>query len=260
MSGAPTRVVAEAGERLLQALRTGMPTTPVRDLLGDDVDAAYDVQEGVLRALESAGNPRVGRKVGLTSEAVQRQLGVDQPDFGVLLADMDATGMDEVPSGRLLQPRIEAELAFVMEHDVDDPERVLEAVGHVVAALEIVDSRVADWDITIVDTVADNASSALFVLGGERVRLQDIDPIAVEMTLERNGETASTGSGAACLGDPREALRWVARTAHRLGRPIRAGEVVLSGALGPMVPFGPGTTVTAYLTGLGSVSATASKD
>ena len=260
MSGAPTRVVAEAGERLLQALRTGMPTTPVRDLLGDDVDAAYVVQEGVLRALESAGNPRVGRKVGLTSEAVQRQLGVDQPDFGVLLADMDATGMDEVPSGRLLQPRIEAELAFVMEHDVDDPERVLEAVGHVVAALEIVDSRVADWDITIVDTVADNASSALFVLGGERVRLQDIDPIAVEMTLERDGETASTGSGAACLGDPREALRWVARTAHRLGRPLRAGEVVLSGALGPMVPFGPGTTVTAYLTGLGSVSATASKD
>ena len=260
MNGVRVEAVDAAAERLLQALRTGVPTTPVRDILGADVDAAYDVQERVLRDLESADNPRVGRKVGLTSEAVQRQLRVDQPDFGVLLANMDATGMAEVPSGRLLQPRIEAELAFVLERDVVDPERVLEAVGYVVAALEIVDSRVSDWDITIVDTVSDNASSALFVLGDERRTLDDIDPIAVEMTLERDGETASTGSGAACLGDPREALKWVARTAHRLGRPLRAGEIILSGALGPMVPFGPGTTVTAHLTGLGSVSATASKD
>lgn len=252
--------VAAAAARLLHAVRTRAPIAPVRDLLGDDITAAYDTQELVLAELESPGNPRVGRKVGLTAEAVQRQLGVDQPDFGVLLADMDVTGLDEIPSARLLQPRIEAEVAFVLSCDVDDAETVLDAVDHVVGALEIVDSRIDDWDISIVDTIADNASSALFVLGGERVALADIDTVAVEMTLERDGETVSTGSGAACLGDPREALRWVARTAERLGRPLRAGEIVLSGALGPMVPFGPGTHVTAHIAGLGAVSARASKE
>lgn len=256
-----TSATAVAAERLLHAARTRTPATPVRDVLGDDLSAAYDVQEIVLSQVEDPReNPRVGRKVGLTSTAVQRQLGVDQPDFGVLLADMDVSGLETVPSARLQQPRIEAEVAFVLGDDVDDPERVLDAVSHVAAALEIVDSRVANWDITIVDTVADNASSGLFVLGKERIPLADIDPVAVEMTLERDGEIASTGSGAACLGDPREALLWVARTAHRLGRPLRAGEIVLSGALGPMVPFGPGTHVTARITSLGSVSATASEE
>ncbi|MEW1963781.1 fumarylacetoacetate hydrolase family protein [Microbacterium sp. NPDC077644] len=245
-------------DRLVTALRTREPIAPLRETLGTDVEAAYRVQEAVLGQLANGGNARVGRKVGLTSESVQRQLGVDQPDFGVLLADMDATALAEVPSARLLQPRIEAELAFFLARDVDDPELVLEAVDCVGPALEIVDSRVADWDISIVDTIADNASSGMFVLGDVRVPLADIDTVAIEMVLECDGEVVSRGNGAACLGDPRTALLWVARTAHRLNRPLRAGEVVLSGALGPMVPFGPGTKVTATLTGLGSVSATAS--
>ncbi|MBN9209296.1 MAG: fumarylacetoacetate hydrolase family protein [Microbacterium ginsengisoli] len=252
--------VTEAARRLIGAVRTRVPVEPVRDALGADISVAYDVQESVLGALESAGNPRVGRKVGLTSEAVQRQLGVDQPDFGVLLADMDVSGLAEIQSSRLIQPRIEAELAFILALDVDDPERVLDAVEFVAPALEIVDSRIADWNITIVDTIADNASSGLFVLGDARMPLDDVDTVGIEMTLSSNGEVASTGTGVACLGDPRAALLWVARTAHRLGRPLRAGEVVLSGALGPMVPFGPGTLVTATLTGLGSVSAQASKE
>ena len=262
MSAAPVPVTAavidQMADRLIAALRTREPIAPLREALGADVAAAYEVQEAVLRELENEGNPRVGRKVGLTSEAVQRQLGVDQPDFGVLLADMDATGLGEVPSNRLLQPRIEAEIAFFLGRDVEDPERVLDAVDFVGPALEIVDSRVADWDISIVDTIADNASSGMFVLGDVRVPLADTDTVAVEMVLERDGEVVSRGSGAACLGDPRAALLWVARTAHRLNRPLRAGEVVLSGALGPMVPFGSGTTVTATLSGLGSVSAIAS--
>lgn len=252
--------ITEASTQLLSAYDTGVTVAPVRELLGADVAAAYEVQEVVIRHFESAANPRVGRKVGLTSLAVQAQLGVDQPDFGVLLADMDVTGLPEVPSARLLQPKIEAELAFILNADVDDPAHVLDAVAWVAPALEIVASRITDWDITITDTIADNASSGMFVLGDARARLADIDTVALEMTLERNGEVASQGTGAACLGDPRLALEWVARTAHELGRPLRAGEIVLSGALGPMVPFGPGTTITATLTGLGQVSATASKE
>ncbi|GAA1699870.1 fumarylacetoacetate hydrolase family protein [Microbacterium sediminicola] len=256
----PTRV-DRAAQRLRIAAVAGVPTPPVRDLLGDDVDAAYLVQERCIGLVESFDNRRVGRKVGLTSPAVQQQLGVDQPDFGVLMADMDVTGLAEVPSARLMQPRIEAEIAFIMARDVfsPDPDDVLDAVGSMAPALEIVDSRVRDWDITIVDTVADNASSGLFVLGEERRTLDELDPRQVTMTLECDGEVISRGSGEACLGDPRNALVWVAVTAHRLGRPLRAGEIVLSGALGPMVPFGPGSSVTAHITGLGSVSATASK-
>ncbi|MCA1307840.1 fumarylacetoacetate hydrolase family protein [Microbacterium esteraromaticum] len=250
-----------AADRLSVASAAAL-SLPVRQILGEDLDAAYEVQERNISLLETAANPRVGRKVGLTSVAVQRQLGVDQPDFGVLLADMDVTGLAEVPSSRLLQPRIEAEIAFILARDIEssEPEEAIAAVGEVAAALEIVDSRVRDWDISIVDTVADNASSGLFVLGDERRTLDTIDPREVVMYLDRNGERASEGSGVACLGDPLNALVWVAGTAHRLGRPLRAGEVVLSGALGPMVPFGPGTTVTAHISGLGSVSATASKE
>ena len=255
--------IAEAARRLHRASRTGSPVAPVRVLLGDDLAASYEVQERVMTAVVGPGNRRVGRKVGLTSTAVQRQLGVDQPDFGVLTADMDVSGIAAtVPSSRLLQPKVEAEVAFILDADVTDPapEAVRAAVAWVAPALEIVDSRIRDWDISIVDTVADNASSGLFVLGAERRRLDEVDTAAVDMRLERDGELASEGSGAACMGDPLNALVWVAETALRLGRPLRAGEIVLSGALGPMVPFGPGTSVTAHITGLGTVSATATKE
>lgn len=263
VSSVGNTAIENAAERLYEAINNmDTPVEPVRDLLGDDLDAAYQVQEINIRRLESSYNPRVGRKVGLTSDAVQQQLGVDQPDFGVLLASMDVSELDEVPSSRLLQPKVEAEIAFIMAKDVLEPTResVIAAVGEVAAALEIVDSRVRDWDITIVDTVADNASSGLFVLSNERKQLSEIDPVAVEMSMTRNGEVASTGTGTDCLGDPINALVWVAETAHRLGMPLRAGEVVLSGALGPMVLFDPGTTVKAELSGLGSVTATASKE
>lgn len=247
---------------LLDAQRNAKPLAPIAGELEGNLDAAYVVQELVMTERENPTNPRIGRKVGLTSPAVQKQLGVDQPDFGVLLADMDVSSHEEVDSSTLLQPKIEAEIAFVMAKDVDDPSResVLDAVDYMVPALEIVDSRIANWEITIVDTVADNASSGLFVLGEERKRLNDLDPVSVTMTMTINGETVSEGNGAACLGDPRNALVWVAQTAHRLGRPLRAGEVVLSGALGPMAPFPPGSDVRAEISGLGSVHATASKE
>ncbi|MEU3615355.1 fumarylacetoacetate hydrolase family protein [Streptomyces sp. NPDC006872] len=253
--------VADAAARLVRAARDRRPCAPVRDLLGaSDISLAYAVQRRVVGDRIAAGARVVGRKIGLTSESVQRQVGVDRPDFGVLLDVMDVTDLPAVPGDRLLQPRVEAEIAFVLAADLDDDdldvERVRSAVGHAVAALEIVDSRVADWDITITDTVADNASSGLFVLGRERVDLKEFEPRDVTMRLHADGELASEGNGAACLGDPLSALLWLARTAREFGDPLRAGQIVLSGALGPLVPTPPGTTVRAEMSGLGSVTAT----
>lgn len=255
-----TTTVQQVGEALFAAWRDVQAIAPVREQLGDrDVDAAYEVQEVVIGLREAQGAVRVGRKVGLTNPAVQTQLGVDQPDFGVLLADMDVTGAAEVDSSALISPRIEAELAFVMREDVTAVDRasVVAAVDYAVAAFEIVDSRVQDWSISIVDTIADNASSALYVLGDVRKTLDEFDPVAVTMTLTRDGEVVSSGTGAACLGDPINALVWVAETAARLGRPLRAGEVVLSGALGPMVPFAAGSSYVTEVSGFGTVTAIA---
>jgi 2-keto-4-pentenoate hydratase len=206
----------------------------------------------------------VGRKIGLTSPAVQAQIGVDEPDFGVLFDDMAYDDGAVLPSGRLLQPRAEAEIAFVLAEDLVDGSldhaRVSAAVGYAVAALEIVDSRIAGWDISYGDTVADNASSGLYVLGARRLRLDEFTPVDVEMSMTLDGEVVSTGTGAACLGDPLNALAWLATKAREFGDPLRAGQVILSGALGPMVAVLPGASVTAEITGLGSVSTTFSRE
>jgi 2-keto-4-pentenoate hydratase len=258
------RVVRLAADRLARAAATRTPCAPVRDLLGpSDIALAYAVQSAQTAARLAGGARIVGRKVGLTSPAVQRQIGVDQPDFGVLFDDMEVPAGQEVPSSRLLQPKAEAEVAFVLGRDLADGDlgqaQVRAAVSVAVAALEIVDSRVAGWDIGITDTVADNASSGLYVLGPDRVALADVEPVDVRMTLELDGRPASDGNGRACLGDPLHALTWLALTARAYGSPLRAGEVVLSGALGPMVDVGPGSRVVATLSGLGTVSATFSR-
>ncbi|MFJ8111012.1 2-keto-4-pentenoate hydratase [Streptomyces sp. NPDC096132] len=254
--------VDAAAARLFRAGTERSPCAPVRDLLGaTDIAAAYEVQQRLARRKLDLGARVVGRKIGLTSAAVQRQVGVDRPDFGILFDNMDMSERAAtVPSERLLQPRVEAEIAFVLGEDLDGPDldlkRVRGAVDHARAALEIVDSRIADWDIAITDTVADNASSGLFVLGPEQVTLDGFEPREVSMTMTLDGREASTGDGAACLGDPLQALLWLARTALEFGEPLRAGQVVLSGALGPLVPVGPGAVVHAEISALGSVSAT----
>jgi 2-keto-4-pentenoate hydratase len=261
-----TRHTLTAGERkvvtdLTDAHATVNAIAPVREILGPDLDSAYRVQAGLIDALEDVHGHRTGRKVGLTSPAVQDQLGVDQPDFGVLLSGMETPDRGIIDSSRLVAPRVEAEVAFVLARDIDDadPQHVRSAVDYAVAALEIVDSRIEEWDISIIDTVADNASSAGYVLGATRLRLNEFEPREVTMQLMVDGQAASAGSGAACLGDPLNALVWVAETALRLGDPLRAGEVVLSGALGPMVPVGPGSTYQAQIGPLGSVSVTAKR-
>lgn len=251
--------ITPAVDRLLLAARTGRPAPAVRDLLPPgDVDAAYAVQRAVNDLRREAGGTPVGRKIGLTSRAVQEQLGVDRPDFGTLFGDMLCHPGQPVPHARLMQPRVEAEIAFVLGADLDAPgpldaTRVASAVDHAVAALEIVDSRIAGWDITIVDTIADNASSGMFVLGATAVSLDRFDPATARMTMAINDRVVSTGTGAACLGDPLEALAWLARAARDVGDPLRAGEVVLSGALGPLAPVKPGDRVHADISGVGPV-------
>jgi 2-keto-4-pentenoate hydratase len=251
--------VAAAADRLREAAHTGVPCAPVRDLIGsDDLAAAYAVQQELTRQRVADGARIVGRKIGLTSPAVQEQLGVSQPDFGVLFDDMAYVGGDTIPADAVLQPRIEAEVAFVLSADLAEGALELDdvraAVAYAVPALEICGSRIADWDISFGDTVADNASSGAYVLGPTRTPLSAVEPRDVEMSMQVAGEVISTGTGAACLGDPLLALQWLARQARDLGEPLRAGQVVLSGALGPMRPASPGTTVTATITGLGAVT------
>lgn len=251
--------LVEAYGRLRQAATSRIPCAPVRDLLPDGSAATgYAVQNMLTETALAEGRRVVGRKVGLTSTAVQAQLGVDQPDFGVLFADMAVDAGGTVAPDRLLQPKVEAEIAFVLSADLDAPyldeAAVRAATGCVVAALEIVDSRIAGWDITFVDTVADNASSGLYVLGDTPVPLADLDLTAVRMSLtDAAGTEVSRGTGVDCMGDPVAAVLWLARTCRDLGAPLRAGEVVLSGALGPMVPAAEGA-YTAALSGLGEVS------
>jgi 2-oxopent-4-enoate hydratase len=249
--------VRAAAGRLHRADRERRPCAPVRDLIGpSDGSAAYAVQRELTHARLATGARVVGHKIGLTSPAVQRQLGVDRPDFGVLFADMAYSDGAKIPMARLLQPRAEAEVAFVLGRDLDEPGAdVRAAVAYAVPALEIVDSRIAGWDITFADTVADNASSGLFVLGETLLPLERFEPAEVTMTMTLNGEVVSTGTGADCLGDPLRAVAWLAATARELGDPLRAGQVVLSGALGPMRPVEAGDEVTAEITGLGTVHA-----
>ncbi|WP_457111009.1 2-keto-4-pentenoate hydratase [Marmoricola sp. URHA0025 HA25] len=253
--------VAAAVERLSRAQAGRVPCAPVRDLIGtDDLAAAYAVQQGLVQGRLGAEVTVVGRKIGATSKAVQDQLGVDQPDFGYLLSDMDVSAAASTTGGpismwTLLQPRVEAEVAFRLGRDIDVPEdeitlaHVRDAVDVALPALEIVDSRIADWAIGFTDTVADNASSGLFVVGTDGRPLSELEPRDVEMSLSINGEVRSSGNGAACLGDPLEALRWLAVQARRFGDPLRAGHVILSGALGPFVPFAPGDRVEASISG-----------
>lgn len=255
----PTSATEAAARRLTEAYATGVPCPPLRgDLLAeDDLEAAYAVQRAQTERWSAQGRRPVGAKIGLTSPAVQQSLGVHQPDYGVLFAEMAVPDGAEAGLGRLLQPRAEAEVAFVLGADLPYERTttadVIGATAYLLPAIEIVDSRVADWDISIVDTIADNASSGLFVLGTSPRPLSAVDLRLCGMVLERNGEPVSVGAGAACLGNPVHAVAWLAQTLARAGSPLRAGDVVLSGALGPMAQVVPGAAFEARISGLGSV-------
>lgn len=242
---------------LRDAERLASPIPPVRQWLAGAADA-YAVQEINTRTRLAAGGRLVGRKIGLTNPAVQRQLGVDQPDYGMLFADMDLPHGAELPWRAGAQWKAEAELAFVLGRGLPAPDttmaEVLRAVEYVVPAIEIVGSRIADWDIRFADTVADNASSAFFTLGPSARRLAGADLLDARMELRQGETVVSQGSGRACLGSPLNALLWLAQVMAGAGRALAEGDVVLSGALGPMVPAAPGADFTARIEGFGETA------
>jgi len=251
--------------RINDAWRSRQPIAPIREHFAEgDTEAAYAVQNVNTTRWEAEGRRLVGRKIGLTSKAVQKQLGVDQPDYGMLFHDMEVPDGWEMTRSQLIQPKVEAEVAFVVGRDLTDERmtlaEVIRAVEFALPAIEVVDSRISDWKIGIIDTIADNASSGLYVLGSQPKLLKDIDLRLCGMVLECRGEPLSTGVGAACLGNPLNAMWWLARTMARAGRPLKAGDTVLSGALGPMVPVQWGEVMEARIAGLGSVRAAFAKE
>lgn len=254
-----SNAIEQAAELLWQAAADGKPCQPVRTILPEgDLAAAYQVQQLNAKRGTTAGRRISGKKIGLTSAAVQKQLGVDQPDYGVLFADMEVPSGGSLAFTQVLQPRVEAEVALVvgkeLRHEDTTLAELIGAVEFVLPAIEIVGSRVADWDITIVDTIADNASSGAYVLGNRPVKLADIDLSLCGMALYNRGEPVSVGAGVACLGHPLNAALWLARTMARVGQPLMPGEVVLTGALGPMASVLAGETYETNINGLGSVS------
>ncbi|MDP9994580.1 2-keto-4-pentenoate hydratase [Variovorax boronicumulans] len=251
--------IRDAALALREARAARRPIAPISGTYGiASADAAYAIAELNVQAAVASGLRIVGKKVGLTSKAVQTQLGVDQPDFGVLFDNMEYLDGQDIPTSQLIQPKIEAEVAFVMGADLTGKRptwaEFLRCVAYALPALEIVDSAIADWKISFVDTVADNASSSLYVLGDQPVSLGALSLGELGMLMTRNGATASVGVGAACLGHPLRAAYWLAQTMGELQQPLRAGEVILSGALGPMVPVTAGDTIRANIGALGSVS------
>lgn len=250
--------LAELAGRLRNAYQSGA-VPPMRDGL-DPVDAenAYAIQTINTRIWVEEGRRIIGRKAGLTAKAVQAQLGVSQPDFGVLFEDMRIADGGKLDPARTLQPKAEAEIAFILADDLPDPsttpEQVAAAVATVHAAIEIVDSRIADWKISFADTVADNGSSAFFVLADAGLSLDGLDLESAAMEMRINNAVVSTGIGAAALGNPLNAAAWLAQTLAARGEPLKAGDILLAGALGPMVALTPGDRVHASVGGIGACS------
>ncbi|CCH74211.1 2-keto-4-pentenoate hydratase [Nostocoides australiense Ben110] len=250
---------AHAAERLLAAYDGG-PIPPLTATYeGMALDDAYAVQQLQISALLERGRTIKGHKVGLTSAAMQKLLGVSEPDYGHLLDDFFYLEHTPIPSSRFLQARIEPEVAFVLKKPLQGPgvtvSEAISAVDYVLPALEIVDSRIENWKIGLFDTIADNASSAAVVLGSTPTPLADVDLRLMGAVMHKNGQVAGTGAGGAVLGSPINSLVWLANTVGARGVVLDAGHVILPGAVCAMVPVAAGDTVTATFAGLGSVTA-----
>jgi 2-keto-4-pentenoate hydratase len=250
--------LAAIAATLREAYATRAPIAPLTDSHdGLSLDDAYTIQLIQIRQRVVAGATVIGFKVGLTSEAMRRQLGVHEPDFGHLLSDMAHDG--SVPIRRYLQPRAEPEVALVLGKPLQDKgltaDDIAAATAYAVPAIEVIDSRIADWRIGLVDTVADNASSGGFVLGRFPLLLDGLDPATVRCVFEHNGSTVATGVGAAVLGSPLNAAAWLANELTGRGVQLATGHILLTGSVTAAVPVGPGDTVTATFDHLGAVTA-----
>lgn len=252
--------VARTAEDLLGAYRSRCPIEPVADRFADaPLSLAYEIALAQVEDWVKHGDTIKGHKVGLASRAIQRQMGVSQPDFGHLTASMFHLENASIPTGTFIQPRIEPEVAFVLGKPLRGPGVTIAdaaaAVDFVLPSLEIVDSRIRDWAIGIFDTVADNASSGGVILGSRPTRLTDVDLRLTGVNLHVNGELIATGAGGAVLGSPLNALVWLANTVGPLGVTLEPGHVVLPGSMTKAVPISPGDTIVADFAGIGSVTA-----
>src|SRR6188472_3891821 len=240
---------AEAGRRPIPPLRETWPEIDVVD--------AYEIQLLNIRRRLQAGAGVRGHKVGLSSKAMQDMMGVDEPDYGHLLTDMEVSSGEPVPAGRYCYPRVEVEVAFVLGETLPGAgcteDDVLRATEYVAPAIELIDSRIADWDIKIADTIADNASSAGFVLGPERVSPHQVDLTAIEAVLMRNGEKVAEGRSDAVLGNPVTAVAWLADKVAGFGVTLEAGHVILPGSVHRAIDVRPGDDFVAEFTDFGSV-------
>jgi 2-keto-4-pentenoate hydratase len=248
----------DLAESLYEATITRVPVAPVVETASElTVADAYKIQEIQVDKLLEEGQKLLGWKIGLTSKAMQEVLGVDQPDFGHLTDGMLVKDF-VVPRDRLIQPKAEAEIAFVLKEDLQGPgitsDQVLAATDYVVAAIEVVDSRIENWRIGLVDTVADNASSGMYQLGRVKKQPDEVDLKRIHVMMHKNGEKINEGFGSAALGDPAYCVAWLANKLAAFGVTLKAGEVILSGALSAAIPAEQGDRFTATFTELGAVN------
>jgi 2-oxopent-4-enoate/cis-2-oxohex-4-enoate hydratase len=249
--------ISRLGDELYDAMRERRTVAPITSREPEVTIAdGYHISLHTLRRRLDSGEKLIGKKIGVTSKPVQRMLDVHQPDFGYLTDRMRYASGSEMPISKLLiQPRAEGEIAFELARDLVGPGvtnlDVLAATECVIPCFEVVDSRIEAWKIRIQDTVADNASSGLFVLGDERVRPRDVDFYSCGMVVEKNGEVISTGAGAAALGSPLTCVAWLANTLGQFGESLRAGDIVLSGSLVPLEPVVAGDEMKLVIGGIG---------
>lgn len=253
-----TPLLDEYAEALYSAWRDRTPISPLRNRSALTLADAYQIQQGFIRRRLDAGEQIVGKKIGVTSKAVQDMLKVKQPDFGQLLSGMVRADGGTIDISEMIQPRAEAELAFKLSRDLCGPGvtavDVIAATEWVAPCIEVVDSRIKDWDIGIIDTVADNASCGVFVIGEATAHPLDVDLNLAGMVVRVDGEVVTTGAGAAVQHGPANAVAWLANTLGALGMPFLAGEVILSGSQSVLLPMKAGMTFTCTVGGLGSCS------
>ncbi len=252
-----SQIIAQFGDELYTAFAERKPIAPLTERMpAMTIGDAYSIQQRMLNHRLEKGEKVVGKKIGITSQAVMNMLNVHQPDFGYLLDGMIYNDGDAIPMNTLISPRAEGEIAFILSRDLQGPgiteADVMAATDCVMPCFEIVDSRIRDWKIKIQDTVADNASSGVFVLGDRVVNPRDIDLPLCGMVLEKNGEVVATGAGAAALGSPAASVAWLANALGELGVPLKAGEVILSGALASMMPASAGDCFRVSIGNMGS--------
>ena len=253
------KTIEALGDSLYDALVARTPIAPLSAAHPDmTIEDAYHVQQRMIARRLEQGDRVIGKKIGVTSKAVMNMLGVHQPAYGYLLDSMVFNEGESVDMDTLIQPKAEGEIAFLLKKDLQGPgvtaADVLAATEGVMACFEIVDSRIQDWKIKIQDTVADNASCGVFVLGDQLVDIADLDLALAGMVLEKNGEIVVTGAGAATMAHPVNAMVWLTNMLGSLGIALKAGDIVLSGAMGAMVPVARGDNLRMTIGGIGGCS------